>query len=217
MVNFRQPYFATSLSDFWRRWHISLFSWFRDFLYIPLGGSRRGETLAARNIMIVFLASGLWHGAAWTFVIWGGLHGAGLVIERLASRLRLRPPGGRLWPTVRPVLGWTWTMLIVLVGWAFFRGTSIPNVLLMFRGLGNFGSLSYGPFKVLGLASVEIAVLGVSILLMLATDYHIAFRPDRLRRLSCRPVLATAAGVALTYYILLFGVMGHIDFIYFQF
>lgn len=215
MVNFRQPYFATSLSDFWRRWHISLFSWLRDYLYIPLGGSRYGEAVTVRNLMLVFLASGLWHGAAWTFVIWGGLHGAGLVVERLARRIAW--PRGILWSRVAPVLGWAWTMLVVLVGWAFFRGTSLPNVVATFHSLGHLGGLSYGTFKLLGLASFEIAVLGLSLLILLVVDYHIAFRPARLQRLASLPILSTAAGVSIVYYILCFGVMGHLDFIYFQF
>ena len=82
MVNFRQPYLATSLQDFWRRWHISLSTWLRDYLYIPLGGSREGEAKTYRNLMTTMLLGGLWHGANWTFVVWGGLHGTGLSLER---------------------------------------------------------------------------------------------------------------------------------------
>jgi alginate O-acetyltransferase complex protein AlgI len=82
MVNFRQPYLATSLQDFWRRWHISLTTWLRDYLYIPLGGSRNGEKQTYRNLMTTMLLGGLWHGANWTFVFWGAIHGIGLSIER---------------------------------------------------------------------------------------------------------------------------------------
>jgi D-alanyl-lipoteichoic acid acyltransferase DltB (MBOAT superfamily) len=215
MVNFRQPYFSTSLTEFWRRWHISLFSWLRDYLYIPLGGSRRGEARTIRNLLLVFLASGLWHGAAWTFVIWGGLHGAGLVVERYARRLPW--PAGAAWSRAWPVIGWVWTMGVVLVGWAFFRATSLPNALVAFGSLRDLGGLSYGAFKVLGLASFEIIMLGLSLFILVLVDYHLAFRQERLQRVASLPMVATAAAVSLTYYIFFFGVMGHVDFIYFQF
>src|SRR5206468_9611442 len=87
MVNFRQPYLATSLQSFWRRWHISLSTWLRDYLYIPLGGNRLGERKTYRNLMLTMLLGGLWHGANWTFVVWGGIHGAGLSVERFFRRI----------------------------------------------------------------------------------------------------------------------------------
>jgi alginate O-acetyltransferase complex protein AlgI len=87
MVNFRQPYLATSLQDFWRRWHISLSTWLRDYLYIPLGGNRQGEAKTLGNLMTTMLLGGLWHGANWTFVVWGALHGVGLAIERVVRKL----------------------------------------------------------------------------------------------------------------------------------
>ena len=86
MVNFRQPYLATSLQDFWRRWHISLSTWLRDYLYIPLGGSRGGEAKTNRNLMTTMLLGGLWHGANWTFVLWGGIHGVGLAVGAHGAR-----------------------------------------------------------------------------------------------------------------------------------
>src|SRR5205823_6275694 len=85
MVNFRQPYLAQSLQDYWRRWHMSLSSWLRDYLYIPLGGNRRGRARTYLNLMLTMLLGGLWHGANWTFVVWGGIHGAGLAVERLLT------------------------------------------------------------------------------------------------------------------------------------
>ena len=85
MVNFRQPYLAVSLQDFWRRWHISLSTWLRDYLYIPLGGNRAREKAHLVNLMLTMLLGGLWHGANWTFVIWGGIHGVCLALERLVE------------------------------------------------------------------------------------------------------------------------------------
>jgi alginate O-acetyltransferase complex protein AlgI len=86
MVNFRQPYLAHSIQDFWRRWHISLSTWLRDYLYIPLGGNRNGERQTDRNLLLTMLLGGLWHGANWIFVVWGGLHGGGLAVERKLTR-----------------------------------------------------------------------------------------------------------------------------------
>lgn len=215
MVNFRQPYFSTSLTEFWRRWHISLSSWFRDYLYIPLGGSRGGEGRTIRNIVIVFVVSGLWHGAAWTFIIWGAMHGVGLAVERVwRSLIGEANPSNSGW---RSALGWVWTTSIVLAGWVFFRAPSLAGALEIFASLRHLGPVSYGTFKVLHLASFEIVLLAVSLLILLVVDFHISNRPKRLPRLGERFYLPVAGGVALMFYIVLFGVFGRVDFIYFQF
>ena len=115
MVNFRQPYLATSFQDFWRRWHISLSTWLRDYFYIPLGGRRRRTY---RNLMLTMLLGGLWHGANWTFVIWGGLHGAALSVERAAARR------------------WGSRLLIfsaVCIAWVFFRASSLAQAFALLR------------------------------------------------------------------------------------
>jgi alginate O-acetyltransferase complex protein AlgI len=116
--NFNRPYSASSITDFWRRWHMSLSRWFRDYLYIPLGGNRHGTFKTYRNLIIVFLATGLWHGAAWTFVAWGAYHGALLIIERitgLASTERFL------------VLRRLATFLLVVFGWVLFRASSLDQ------------------------------------------------------------------------------------------
>ncbi|UOD31190.1 MBOAT family protein [Massilia violaceinigra] len=119
--NFNRPYSATSITDFWRRWHISLSSWFRDYLYIPLGGNRGSPLRTYFNLALVFFLCGLWHGAAWTFVIWGLWHGALLVLERLGgAALLARLPG---------IVGQAWTLLCVMVGWVFFRANDVPHAL----------------------------------------------------------------------------------------
>ncbi|RSZ55964.1 MBOAT family protein [Massilia atriviolacea] len=119
--NFNRPYSAASITDFWRRWHISLSSWFRDYLYIPLGGNRAGPARTYFNLALVFFLCGLWHGAAWTFVIWGLWHGALLVLERLGgAALLARLPG---------IAGQAWTMLCVMIGWVFFRADDVPHAL----------------------------------------------------------------------------------------
>jgi alginate O-acetyltransferase complex protein AlgI len=215
MINFRQPFFATSMSDFWRRWNISLMTWFRDYLYVPLGGSKSGEFKTARNIMIVWLASGLWHGAAWTYVVWGIYYGIWGLVERYASR-NIKPERW-LGPTLSIVLGSIWVFVIFTIGEIIFRAPTFASALAMFQSFGSFGPLSYGTFKVLGLPSFELAMLSVSLGILFVVDYHIAHRPERLAALVAVPRLPTVAGVGLCYYILLFGVMGRIEFIYFQF
>jgi alginate O-acetyltransferase complex protein AlgI len=126
--NFDNPYTATSLRDFWRRWHMTLSRWLRDYLYIPLGGNRKGQERTYVNLMLTMLLGGLWHGAAWTFVIWGGIHGAGLVVEhyRADRRKRLGLPE----PEDTPKRRWTRRLItfhIVCLAWVFFRATSFGN------------------------------------------------------------------------------------------
>jgi D-alanyl-lipoteichoic acid acyltransferase DltB (MBOAT superfamily) len=122
--NFNQPYRAQSLQDFWRRWHISLSSWLRDYLYKPLGGSRGGRLMTMRNLMITMLLGGIWHGAAWKFVAWGGMHGAGLVVERFFSRGRAPATPGRLAQTLATLA----VFHFVCLAWLFFRADSFDAV-----------------------------------------------------------------------------------------
>jgi alginate O-acetyltransferase complex protein AlgI len=115
--NFRWPYVATSLTEFWRRWHISLSTWFRDYVYIPLGGNRHGPVRTGANLVLVFALCGLWHGATWTFVVWGLYHGAFLLLERTSFTRALH----RLVPPFRHL----YLLLVVMVGWVFFRSESL--------------------------------------------------------------------------------------------
>jgi len=119
LENFNYPYISKSIREFWRRWHISLSNWLRDYLYIPLGGNRGSSLRTYLNLWIIFLVCGLWHGASWNFVIWGALHGSCLVIERMGWAKYL----DRLWLPVRHV----YTMLIIIIGWVFFRAESLSQ------------------------------------------------------------------------------------------
>lgn len=135
MVNFRQPYLAVSLQSFWRRWHISLSTWLRDYLYIPLGGSRHGEWKTYRNLMMTMLLGGLWHGANWTFVVWGGIHGLGLSAERFF----LGDHSEERWP---PAVVWSRRFLIfclVCFAWIFFRAETVSVALSMIGDLTRWG------------------------------------------------------------------------------
>ncbi|CAN5136992.1 MBOAT family protein [soil metagenome] len=139
--NFDQPYRASSMQAFWRRWHISLSSWLRDYLYVPLGGGRRGVFLSCVNVMITMLLGGLWHGAAWTFVAWGGLHGGAQVVERLGKKAFA---GRSVVPSWLAVLI---TFHVVCLGWVLFRAEDFGMAVAVLQGLGRFGpALMVTPF-----------------------------------------------------------------------
>jgi alginate O-acetyltransferase complex protein AlgI len=127
--NFDRPYSAVSITDFWRRWHMSLSRWFRDYVYIPLGGNRGGTAKTYRNLVIIFVLTGFWHGANWTFLVWGLYHGALLVIERATGQGIVTETGLRL------VLRRALTFLLVLIGWVFFRAESLGKAGTMLRAM----------------------------------------------------------------------------------
>jgi alginate O-acetyltransferase complex protein AlgI len=152
--NFRWPYVATSITAFWRRWHISLSTWFRDYLYIPLGGNRVSPARRYANLVTVFFLCGLWHGASWNFVIWGLWHGSFLVIERVASEIRnpIRNPqsatrndsGVFAWPIWPHV----YTLAIVMIGWVFFRAETLPQAIGFLRSLTGLTAALPTPYTV---------------------------------------------------------------------
>ncbi len=144
--NFDQPYRSTSLQEFWRRWHISLSSWLRDYLYFPLGGSRGGLLMICRNLMITMVLGGIWHGAAWTFAVWGALHGAALCVERIWRRFK---PG---WLAEPPKwLALIVTFNVVCLGWIFFRAQTFQDATDFLAGLGRWsvGDLTLAPLSLL--------------------------------------------------------------------
>ena len=138
--NFNAPYRALSLQDFWRRWHITLSRWLRDYVYIPLGGNRHGVRRAYRNLVLTMLIGGLWHGAAITFVVWGGIHGGFLALERFVrTRWRAQYPLPVLPSAVSATLRWILTFHVVCLGWVFFRADSLGTAFDVLRGLGGGG------------------------------------------------------------------------------
>ncbi len=132
-VNFNSPYKACNISEFWRCWNITLSGFLREYLYIPLGGNRHGETRRILNLMITMLLGGLWHGAAWRFILWGGLHGIYLVIHGWSKRLKLRLPA---------VLGWALTLFCVLMAWVPFRAAGFAPAMDFYRGLFGFNGVA---------------------------------------------------------------------------
>lgn len=129
--NFNKPYISASITEFWKRWHISLTSWMREYIYFPLGGNRVGKVRAYINLWTVFLISGLWHGASWNYVLWGAYHGGIMCAERAYPTEKNKAPF---------VLKWTGTLLIIIVGWVFFRATDIPHAFAYLSDMFNFAN-----------------------------------------------------------------------------
>jgi D-alanyl-lipoteichoic acid acyltransferase DltB (MBOAT superfamily) len=200
--NFNRPYLAHSLRDFWRRWHMTLSRWLRDYLYIPLGGSRKGRLKTYRNVMITMLLGGLWHGASWTFLLWGGLHGVGLSAERWA---RERPGGFHLPAWV----AWLVTFQFVCVAWVFFRA---PDLATAFDLLGGLGLSGPSPLVTLPLVLLVVAAVAIQ-----------ALPPGWWRQaeawLVSRPVAVqgVAVGAVLVISDAAVGQQGVAPFIYYQF
>jgi alginate O-acetyltransferase complex protein AlgI len=199
-VNFNAPYRAWSVGEFWRRWHMTLSRFLRDYLYFPLGGSRGGTLLAIRNTLITMLLSGLWHGAAWTFVAWGGLHGLAMACERIGRRLGLSLP--------RPA-GWALTFLFVVAAFVLFRATSFEAAATIYGhmiGLDGF-SLDFRGDGHHGVIPVALAIV-----LLLPPSQKLV-----LEWLPPRPWAAAATAAVLIAGLLQIGVGANEEFIYFQF
>lgn len=206
MVNFRQPYLATTLQDFWRRWHISLSSWLRDYLYIPLGGNRQRTWRTYSNLLTTMLIGGLWHGANWTFVIWGGIHGGGLALERLLGLGRQEDV------PARPLLTWTKRILLfnlVCLAWVFFRATSIREA---FRFLGGLRTFDWQPEYFIALKF--LALFSIPMFLM---DLRLESKGEEYIFQKSSPVFRTALGTAVLAVIAFFAANQANTFIYFQF
>ena len=206
MVNFRQPYLATTLQDFWRRWHISLSSWLRDYLYIPLGGNRQRTWRTYSNLLTTMLIGGLWHGANWTFVIWGGIHGGGLALERLLGLGRQESV------PARPLITWIKRILLfnlVCLAWVFFRATSIREA---FRFLGGLRTFDWHPEYFIALKF--LALFSIPMFLM---DLRLESKGEEYIFQKSSPVFRTALGTAVLAVIALFAANQANTFIYFQF
>lgn len=217
MKNFDSPYFSKSITEFWRRWHISLSTWFRDYVYIPLGGNKKGQYRTYLNLFIVFVVSGLWHGAAMTFVIWGAIHGVFIVIEKAIVSIRTRMYGKRETNGLNSLLGVPFTFFIVCLAWIFFRANSLNDAVTIVQ---NSVKSSGANIFELALGKPELILLSVMILLLITVegiDKKIRIYP-LFNRLYL-PVRWTCY-LLVVFCILVFGVYGDDvvqEFIYFQF
>ncbi len=223
MDNFKVPYFSRDIAEFWRRWHISLSTWFRDYVYIPLGGSRTGKPKVIRNVFIVFLVSGFWHGADWSFILWGGFHAVLFLPLQLSgsNRRNLKTAAlGRLLPSAREYFSILLTFFLTTVGWVFFRAESAS------------ASFAYLKSMFIGFFDVETfvqsatflqnktgVVLPVLIIMMLAMEWWSRAGTYGLEvaALKLPTALRWLLYAALVFIILMFQVTTQTPFIYFQF
>jgi alginate O-acetyltransferase complex protein AlgI len=216
--NFDYPYTATSIQDFWRRWHISLSTWFRDYIYIPLGGNRRGEARTLVNLWTVFLLTGLWHGASWNFVIWGAVHGFFLMIERIARNGR----GIRL-AAVPVFVRRLYAVLVVMFAWVFFRAGSLEQALQYLQALVGYWPKAQWTVSAEQVYSHQTGILLV-VAVMLAGGFYpwLARTSDALWRGLARHALDGWARMALVTPALILSSMSlalgqYNPFIYFRF
>ena len=223
-INFDAPYFSLSLKEFWRRWHISLSSWLRDYLYLPLGGSRCANWKVYRNLIVTFLVGGLWHGAAWTFVLWGALHGVYLALERMLQPVVRKAAefagvqfgaaaGGSArnrWPIrIAHGLARVWLFQVVCLSWIFFRSQTWDDATGLLKSLNHWhGAASLW-------TGINLSVLALGFLAQFLDGKRIAGVWDALARLP--PALIGLIAAALLTAILAFGPEGVAPFIYFQF
>jgi alginate O-acetyltransferase complex protein AlgI len=225
-INFYSPYRARNIIDFWRCWHMTLSRFLRDYLYIPLGGNRKGKLLRYVNLLATMVLGGLWHGANWTFLIWGGLHGTFLAVNHL-WRERFPSPDASPSFTLASVASQGLTLLAIVVAWVFFRATNMQDAMSMLSSMAGMSTVS----KVVGVVSVENVsfVLALSALALFAPNtnelmqYHFGMGrdvPRLLTRMSWRPTPRYACGIAfLLACTAVIGVSGRqqLEFLYFQF
>ena len=205
--NFNSPYLSASLTEFWRRWHISLSTFLRDYLYIPLGGNRKGAARTYVNLMTVMVIGGLWHGASWTFLVWGAMHGLMLALERWSGK---RPLYGPLPRPVRVLL----TFVILLVTWVFFRAdnftTASTYLKAMFLGGGHLnGTAGLLQGMVLSPGNLLILAAGAMVVFLMPNSARL------LEHLTARKVAVCLAGFALSVGFMF--AQGFSPFLYFQF
>ncbi|MBN1622148.1 MAG: MBOAT family protein [Endomicrobiales bacterium] len=214
MVNFNLPYFATNPSDFWNRWHISLSSWLRDYLYIPLGGNRHGSISTYKNLALTMLLGGLWHGAAWTFIIWGIYQGTLLIVHRLVKDILNKIFSfqnlyvNKLWFLIRVIVFFQF----VCIGWLIFRGQSVSQIIYMFYSI--FSNFHF--VKGIGLWQMFSSII-FFIALLLVVQVMQFLKDDLLILYRNNFILKSIVYFLMFYLILLFGVTHGKEFIYFQF
>ena len=218
MVNFKLPYIATSIKDFWSRWHISLSTWFRDYLYISIGGNRVSRPRWYLNLLTVFVVSGLWHGANWTFVVWGALHGFYQIFGHLTATIQaqVRILFGKA-SVLFTLLEWLCTMLLVAFAWIFFRAHSMTDAFtvihnaLLIKGSGLFGIPIFSTFFNISCVLSMLVMFGIELIFI--KGWHLRFFP--MERKNMLPDVFYCLALVLSIYI--FGIFEEQSFIYFQF
>lgn len=221
MRNFNLPYFATSIREFWTRWHISLSTWFKDYVYIPLGGNRVKVHRWYLNMMIVFMISGLWHGAEWTFVIWGALHGIYLIVEAILARKGIGVTENSSKPA--KFIGWLVTMILVVVGWVFFRANTSADAFTLIGNMFKLDRAGFGVNVHMGYGSgfmdkVEIIMCFLVIGFLFLVNYFERKKPIEDITTGWRTPARWAVYYCMVMAILMLGnFSSQAEFIYFQF
>lgn len=205
--NFHRPYFSLSIKEFWKRWHIALSSWFMEYLYFPLGGSRVKYSRYLLNLMIVFLVSGLWHGAAWTFVFWGAIHGLLQIVEALRKKYFGEPVYRYWWSKPIKIL---FVFILVNFAWIFFRANSIGDA---FYAIEKIITNIHPPF----IHPMAMLFGVLSTLILFIKDYIDEYHPHICFLNSNNTAVSSLTFVFILTYILLFGILDSSQFIYFQF
>jgi len=219
MQNFRQPYFSRSVAEFWRRWHISLSTWFKDYLYIPLGGNRASKMRWYFNIMFVFMISGLWHGANWTFCVWGALHGLYMLLSAWTRSLRRRVKdilGISRVPALERAVEVFFTFHLVVFAWVFFRANTLSDAVYIITHLFSGFQFRFTGAQT-GMAKIDGVIAVLAILLMEVV--HLAQgRRGLISWLNRKPAwVRWSAYYFILFGILFMGIFGEQEFIYFQF
>ena len=226
MKNFNSPYISKSLTEFWRRWHISLSTWFRDYVYIPLGGSKKGKIRTYINLFIVFVISGLWHGAALTFIIWGAIHGLVLMIEKATFRIK-QPIFNKLGLNTKNTSNHLFfgiiIFFIVCLAWVFFRANTLNDSVYIIKGIFtdfNFGDIFNKETYLIGLRPNEFRVIILSIIFLFTAELlHLKYNLIELLNKQGL-IFRWSFYISIVLVIVLFGVYGDEniqEFIYFQF
>ena len=221
MQNFDSPYLSKSITEFWRRWHISLSTWFRDYVYIPLGGSRNGKYKTYANLFIVFVVSGLWHGAAMTFIIWGAIHGVIIVIEKVFIKVRKK-----IFTSKKHILNYViampLTFTIVCFAWIFFRANSFSDAMLLVKSINfnNVNNFTNGKIYELGLIKPEFILSLIAVILLIIFEW--THKKINFQKKLNQQFIAVRWSVymVIVFTILIFGIYGGdqvSEFIYFQF
>ncbi|WP_199851657.1 MBOAT family O-acyltransferase [Brumimicrobium mesophilum] len=209
MTNFRRPYYATSITTFWSRWHISLSTWFKDYLYIPLGGNRKSKARTYFNLFLTFFVSGIWHGANFTFIIWGALHGLYIVIEK-ALGLGRKKEKNKL--SFNVLINIVITFILVDLAWIFFRASSLTEAWeIITRIFTDFGSQLFIKWDIFFIAAVSMMILFFK-------EFTDEFYPKKFELLNNKNLYVRVFSMALLLcIIILLGVFDSDKFIYFQF
>lgn len=215
MINFRRPYFSKSIAEFWSRWHISLSTWFKDYLYIPLGGNRVSTGRNYLNLYVVFIISGIWHGANYTFILWGALHGTytlgGLLLKPYTSKLSLKFK--KSYPKSINAINIFITITLVTFAWIFFRANSIDDAFTLIKNLKSIGTI---PFIGDGLSNFGHSIIAILILFLI--EYKMEYMPQKFNLFTHQITWIRWASLLVSiFFIMLFGVFNGGQFIYFQF